>query len=663
LVFGGFLLLCLGSGIDITDNFASLNRLVVVGDTPVEAFLEKVVGSLGGTLLLALGLVRWLPTTDGLQRQEQLLSELSLANERLVADEEKLQREISERRRAEDGMRRNEQMLRAITDSALDAIIVMDSAGKVTYWNPAAEKTFGYAVEEVMGCNVHELLAPPRYRQQAADGLAHFAGTGQGAAPGKTLELEALRKDGSEFPVGMSIAPVRLDDRWCAVSVMRDITERKRAERELQQYAAALESQRLAIEELYEAAEDANRAKSQFLANMSHEIRTPMTAILGFAEVPQEELECCCVCPEHEACEIRARNKNHVDTICSNGRHLLRLIDEILDLSKFEAGEMAVEREDCSPLRIVEEVASLTGIRARNKGLSLETKYEYPIPRTIHTDPMRLKQILLNLAGNAIKFTEQGSVEIRVRLARDAEAGPRMVFTVSDTGIGMTPAQTDRVFRPFTQADNSTTRRFGGTGLGLSISKRLAEMLGGDIEVESRPGAGSTFTLSVDPGPLDGVPMLDTPLASPGEAEKLVEAVPAKGLHGRVLLAEDGPDNQRLIGLILSKAGLDVDLAENGRIACQKAAASRSAGNPYDLILMDMQMPELDGYAATRQLRQHGWRGPIIALTAHAMAEDRQKCLRAGCDDYATKPIDRARLLSTVVRYLERVAGRIGTSG
>jgi signal transduction histidine kinase/CheY-like chemotaxis protein/HPt (histidine-containing phosphotransfer) domain-containing protein len=392
-----------------------------------------------------------------------------------------------------------------------------------------------------------------------------------------------------------------------------------------------------------DAADAANRAKSEFLANMSHEIRTPMTAVLGYADLlldqdlaPPERLEC-------------------IQTIRRNGEHLLTVLNDVLDLSKIEAGKLLIERIACGPAQIVVDVASLMRVRALEKELDFGVEFATPVPETIESDPTRLRQILVNLTGNAIKFTETGSVRIVVRCDP-----PKLSFSVVDRGIGMTREQVERLFRPFTQADSSTTRRFGGSGLGLVICKRLADMLGGTIAVESAAGSGSTFTLTIDTGPLEGVPMLSglqeagaaTPAASPDVSQ--IRCV------GRVLLAEDGADNQLLISTHLRKAGAVVTVAENGRVAVEKALAAIEGGAPFDLILMDMQMPELDGYGATATLRAKGYTRPIVALTAHAMASDRERCLRAGCDDYLSKPIHRPELLSTVRRYIEQV--RAGAS-
>lgn len=321
-------------------------------------------------------------------------------------------------------------------------------------------------------------------------------------------------------------------------------------------------------------------------------------------------------------------------------------------MSKIEVGMMSVEHIKTMPAQIVKEAASLMQPRAEGKGIALVVKYDTPIPEQIESDPTRLRQILLNLIGNAVKFTEAGTVAIRVSADPDLQL---LRLSVVDTGIGMNPEQCDRIarFDAFNQADGSTTRKYGGSGLGLRISNSLAQLLGGRIEVESVVGAGSTFTVTVATGDLASVRMLspDEIIQSTGptdqEQTKRADDTGGKPLDGlRLLLAEDGPDNQRLISYILKQAGADVLVAGNGQIAIDKVHDACIGGDLFDVILMDMQMPILDGYEATRQLRQKDYTGPIIALTAHAMAEDRQKCLAAGCDDFATKPIDRSKLIA-----------------
>ena len=303
-------------------------------------------------------------------------------------------------------------------------------------------------------------------------------------------------------------------------------------------------------------------------------------------------------------------------------------------------------------------------VRASAKGLPLEVQYSGPIPETIRCDPTRLRQILINLVANAIKFTEVGEVRVVVRLIEADSDNAKLQFDVIDTGIGMVESQLNTLFQPFVQADSSASRKFGGTGLGLTISKRLAEMLDGTIQVQSTPGEGSTFSAIVSIGSWEGVAMVDAPIAERDEVTTQgdTQSVPP---NCRILLAEDGPDNQRLISFVLKKAGADVTMVENGQMALDLALSERDKGTPFDIIIMDMQMPVLDGYEATRQLRDTGYTGPIIALTAHAMSSDRDKCLHAGCDDYTTKPIDREKLISLVEQYAsqQRTAVAIDDQG
>ncbi len=398
-------------------------------------------------------------------------------------------------------------------------------------------------------------------------------------------------------------------------------------------------------------AEAANRSKTNFLANMSHEIRTPMTAILGFSEMLLD--------PDHS----QSLRLDSVLTIHRNGKHLLGLINDILDISKIEAGKMTMESRPTPLVELVADVASLIRLRAGEKGLSLHVEYLSAVPQTIRTDPTRLRQVLANLLGNAVKFTERGSVTLRVRLLNGSEySEPKLQFAVVDTGIGIAADNLEKLFVPFTQADESVTRRFGGTGLGLAISRQLVHMLGGDITVDSRPGHGSTFTVTISIGSLDGVRILERPCEIEAECrthrghEDIVPA-PQSILRGRVLVAEDGIDNQRLVRAILTAKGIDVTVVENGRLACEEVERADAAGAPFALVFMDMQMPEMDGYTAARRLRDQGSRIPIVALTAHALAGDRERCMEAGCDDYLTKPIDRRRLVEFAAKYLSNWSG------
>jgi len=430
----------------------------------------------------------------------------------------------------------------------------------------------------------------------------------------------------------------------------RERQELTRAKKESQEHVSILKDGRRALLNIMEdlstarhAAEAATAAKSDFLANMSHEIRTPMTAILGFAENMLDP-------DQTESDRLKC-----VQTIRRNGKNLLAIINDILDLSKIEAGKIRMEHMECQPCHIVAEIASLMRVRAGAKGLTFKVEYVEAIPETIQSDPVRLRQILINLIGNAIKFTEVGAVRLVTQFVNDGDK-PRLQFDVIDTGRGITEQQKASLFQPFMQADSSTTRKFGGTGLGLTISKRFAQLLGGTITVaETKIGVGTTFRATVATGPLDGVKMLKDPMSATvlSDDDNAVAQISQSNLQGcHILLAEDGPDNQRLISFVLKKAGADVMVQKNGKLALDAALAARDEGNPFDVILMDMQMPVMDGYEATGKLRQKGYIGPIIALTAHAMEGDRDKCINAGCDEYATKPIDRKKLIETIRHHL-----------
>ncbi len=427
-----------------------------------------------------------------------------------------------------------------------------------------------------------------------------------------------------------------------------DVSEIAQARRELEATVDQLEEAVLYADEMAVQAETANQVKSRFLANMSHEIRTPMTAILGYAEMLAETLG-------------DAPDRELIDPICRNGEYLLQLINEILDLSRIEAGRVEAEKSRCNPSEILEDLAMLMQGRAKEKGLSFCIEYASPVPETIFSDATRLKQILTNLLGNAVKFTDCGEVRGVVQLIGRGTPEPRLQVDVIDTGIGMTASQMAVVFEPFRQADASTNRKYGGTGLGLAISKRMAEILGGEITVESSPGNGSRFSLSLPVEALPGIRMVEPVSGKPDiqPIDSQDEADLARPLKCRVLLAEDGPDNQRLLALILRKAGAEVAVVENGQQAVEIALATAhaeeavddTAARPFDLILMDMQMPVMDGYGATRRLRKAGYDRPIVALTAHAMSDDRQKCIDAGCDDFVTKPINKPRLLELVSHF------------
>jgi signal transduction histidine kinase/CheY-like chemotaxis protein len=387
-----------------------------------------------------------------------------------------------------------------------------------------------------------------------------------------------------------------------------------------------------------EAAESANRFKSAFFANISHEIRTPLTAINGFAELllsPRRTEE---------------ERQSDARVIRRNGEHLLTLINDILDLSKIEAGKMSVERIGCSPAGTISEVCSMLRQRATEKGLTLDVNFEGPIPKLVQTDPTRLRQILINLIANAIKFTKEGGIRLTVWIQPSFRAEkPLLTIKVADTGIGIAPDQQASLFKPFVQGDATIARQYGGSGLGLAISRHFALALEGDITLISMPGHGSTFTVTVGTGSLIEAEVLEHPENALAQDDFVTQRV---RISGTVLVAEDGIDNQNLIVAKLRETGLKLEIASNGQIACEKALNAVRVGSPFDLILMDVQMPVMDGFSATLELRSKGYKGPIIALTANAMERDRSKCFAAGCNDFVTKPIQMVSLFKAIGRYL-----------
>jgi PAS domain S-box-containing protein len=537
-----------------------------------------------------------------------------------------VKRDITE----ETARQRSLQEINTAMDAANDCVFMFDADTlRFVYANQGAIKQIGYQMDDLRSMTPSD-IKPHFSSDEFNEFIQQFH-----ESPGKSVvfRTEHQHREGQRIPVEISLQLVpSLGRNGRFIAIVRDITEQIRTETDL--------------EAAREQAETSNRVKSDFLANMSHEIRTPMTAIIGFADLLDSE---------DEIRSDTALMANAVQTIRSNANHLLTIINDILDMSKIEAGRMTVERIEMNPVEIITDVIDLLRPRANDKGVEVQVAFESELPTKIQSDPTRLRQVLVNLIGNAIKFTKAGSVTLRVCLEPTAE---KLRFTVVDTGVGMTAEQCDviRRFESFTQADSSTQREFGGTGLGLRISNSFAELLGDKLTVESTRNVGSSFSFAVSTGDLSGVERVHPSQAAGDpssiegdrelQADRIAETAPLNGVH--VLLAEDGPDNQRLISFFLGKAGARVTLADNGRIAAELV---ESGEQDFDVILMDMQMPELDGYEATRRLRTGGHRCPIIALTAHAMVGDRRKCMDAGCDDYATKPIQQESLIRAVKQH------------
>jgi len=483
-------------------------------------------------------------------------------------------------------------------------------------------------------------LYEPEYRAALVHGIEQAISRKQPY----DLELRLTTAKGRKLWVRAQGEPIIEDGRVVKLrGALHDIDEQYKARLELASRAEELER-------LRDAAEAASRSKSEFIANMSHEIRTPLTAILGYADLLRDN---------QDLLDSHVRRGEAVDTIMTAGKHLLTVINDILDISKIEAGRMQLEPAETSLPELFSDLLRLMRLRAQSKGIDLSITLRSPIPAIVTVDPTRLRQIILNLVGNAVKFTEHGGVAVEVAM-QDAGTDPSLLIDITDTGPGISEAERDNLFTKFSQADSSLRRRYGGTGLGLVISRRCAEMMGGDVSLErSVPGAGSTFRVVLPVGVAPGTPTVDT-IESPTVQEAQEQTSCAIPLHGKILLAEDGPDNQRLISFHLIRNGACVDIAPNGRVALDMIHGADARGAPYDLLLTDVQMPEMDGLELAARLRAEGHPIPIVAITAHAMTEDSDRCLKAGCDAYTTKPIDKSLLISVCREWIENKGGRRG---
>ena len=512
---------------------------------------------------------------------------------------------------------REAERLAEIARRTSNAVIITDADGVIEWVNEGFTRISGYSLVESKGRKPGSFLQGPNSDPEAVRQLGEAVRNAESA----TVEIVNYAKDGREYWISIEIAPLRDESGQLTgfMAIESDITELKRSS---------------------ERAEAASRTKSEFLANMSHEIRTPLTAILGCCDILREDGAI------HKAPPRRLQT---IDTIRRAGDHLLTVINDILDLSKIEAGRFSTQLVDVSLPSILSEVESFIRPRVACKSVALSFTIGTPIPDRIVSDPTHLRQILLNLLGNAAKFTEAGCIDVRVEAVHVGDKQTLRVG-VRDSGSGMSPEQASLLFRPFTQADASVTRKYGGTGLGLTISRRLAEFLEGSVTLqETSPGAGSLFVLELPLVPAAGstlVTEIHSLVSSPPPIEPIFK------LDGRILLAEDSPEIQRLLEFHLKKAGAEVTTTNNGVEALERLDFAEREGRTFDLLLTDMQMPEMDGYTLAETLRSRGCHMPIIALTAHAMAEDRQRCLDAGCDDYVSKPIDKAQLLSACGKLL-----------
>jgi PAS domain S-box-containing protein len=538
----------------------------------------------------------------------------TLVDERLASAAESL--DSSERRH------------RTVLESLSDSVFTIETGGRIQSANRAAAGVFGYAQSDLVGRRFDDLVT----------GVAE-----PGAAPGGArTAARGRRRDGTEFPVELALSDMTVNRERLTSAVVRDITEQERQQaaiqlhiRQLEEISESLRERSRELARERDRAEAATRAKSDFLATMSHEIRTPMNGIIGTAELVLDS-------------PLSPEQSEQLRIIRGSGEALLQVINDILDFSKVEAGRLDLDRIGFDMSAVVDAARLLLLPAAERKGVALSVQLPADAPRLLG-DPLRLRQVVLNLASNAIKFTDAGSIAIGVE-AMTLGSDSRVRVSVTDTGIGIDEATSARLFEPFSQADASTTRRYGGTGLGLAISKRLVETMGGTIGVESQLGVGSTFwfevVLPVDDTAEPAIVAVEESVGAGAAAER------ADFASLRVLVVEDNATNQKVATYLLRKLGLDLQLAANGAEAIE---VWRAGG--FDLILMDCQMPEMDGFQATQIIRETappGTHVPIVALTANAMEGDRERCLRAGMDDYVPKPLTKAAVHAVLVRLVER---------
>jgi PAS domain S-box-containing protein len=521
-----------------------------------------------------------------------------------------------ERRAVLRQLAENEARARLILDTAHDAFIGMDEQGAIVAWNAQAAATFGWAAGEVVGRSLGDTIIPERFREAHARGLARFLATGKAPVVNTRLELAAIHRDGREFPIEITITrPIRTDSGHFFGAFLRDISERHQKEEELRRAK--------------ESAEAATRAKSEFLANMSHELRTPLNGVLGYTQLLQRERG------------LPSRQREALDAIAKCGAHLLDLINDVLDLSKIEAGRVDLDPAPCDIRQVTVDVKYVVAEPAHRRGLRLQLEVAPDVPRRAVLDGRHLRQVLLNLLGNAVKFTHAGEVRLSIRRT----GTDRLIFEVADTGIGIDREQLPAIFEAFGQTRDGAAA--GGTGLGLTISQRLVRAMGGELQVASEAGQGSRFFFEL--------PLVESPggdAAPPPESEVselMLDSHLAPGVELTALVADDSSVNRRILASLLESAGARVITAAGGLEAIALAAQHHP-----DVILMDLRMEDLDGFEATRRLKADPETAtiPVLAVTASAFGDVRQAAVAAGCVDFVPKPVRAERLFAKLQQHL-----------
>ena len=584
-------------------------------------------------------------TSDGTRFLRITATAITDSDGKVVAAIEMIE-DITESKKAENALRESESRLRSITDSAQDAILMMNPEGGISYWNPAAERILGYTSVEAIGHDLHSLIVPPRYHEAHKAAFPAFQQTGEGSAIGKTLDLNALRKDGKEIPVQLSLSAIHINGGWHAVGILRDITAQKLAEKNLLETNRQLEEATAQANQMAVEAEMDNIAKSEFLANMSHEIRTPMNGVIGMTGLLLDT-------------ELNEEQRRYAEIVHASGESLLSLINDILDFSKIEAGKLELETLDFDLQGLLDDFAATMALRTHNKGLELICAADPGVPTLLTGDPGRLRQILTKLTGNAIKFTHQGEVVVQVELVHSSPSSKTIVniepspcdpvflrFSVHDTGIGIPKNKIGILYDKFIQLDASTTRKYGGTGLGLAISKQLVELMGGEMGVESKEGKGSEFWFTARFG-----------RQSAGAAAVIVPAADLAGV--RALIVDDNTTNREILTTRLNFWGMRPSEAQDGPAALEALGKALEENDPFRIAVIDMQMPGMDGEALGRAIKKDsrlaGTR--LVMLTSLGMRGDARHFLEIGFAAYATKPIRHEELKGMLSQAL---AERIG---